>query len=272
MQAASAREDEAQQIAFDAMDAPTAAQARKLARRALKLDPDCVDALVVMTDLDAHSTRDRIQGLQRAVAAGERSLGERFIRENKGHFWMLIETRPLMRAMELLGASLALAGLRADAMRVYERMLELNPDDNQGVRDSLLPLYLASGDLTGAAKLLKVYGEDGSASFAWARVLERFLSGDLEGAEWALKIALKSNRFVAPYMTGRMPLPERMPEMYELGSAEEAALCVVGLSAAWDAHQEAVFWLFDRCKEMGIGPMPSKKSLKKMPAAGRAIH
>lgn len=253
------------------MDAPTAAQARRLAKRALKLDPDCVDALVVMTDLDAHSTRDRIQGLQRAVAAGERSMGERFIRENKGHFWMLIETRPWMRAMELLGASLALAGLRADAMRVYERMLELNPGDNQGVRDSLLPLYLAAGDLAGAGKLLQAY-EDASANFSWARVLERFLSGDVQGAERALKSALKTNRHVALYMTGRMQLPEGMPETYEMGSEEEAALCVVGLSAAWDAHQDAVSWLFDRCKDMGIGPIPSRKSLKRMPTARKTIQ
>jgi tetratricopeptide (TPR) repeat protein len=263
--------DEAQQIAFEAMDAATEAHARKLAKRALKIDPDCVDALVVMTDLDAHSTRDRIEGLQRAVAAGERSLGENFIRENKGHFWMLIETRPWMRALELLGASLALAGLRADALRVYEKMLELNPGDNQGVRDPLLSLYLTAGDLAGAGKLLQAY-DDVSANFAWGRVLERFLAGDLKGAERALKSALKANRHVALYLTGRMPLPDRMPEMYEMGSEEEAALCVVGLSAAWDAHKEAVFWLFDRCKEMAIGPIPSKKSLKKMPAAGRVIQ
>ncbi len=72
---------EAQQIAFDAMEAESEVEARKLARRALRLDPDCVDALVVMADLDAHSPRESIEGLQKAVAAGERSLGETFIRE-----------------------------------------------------------------------------------------------------------------------------------------------------------------------------------------------
>lgn len=263
--------DKAQQIAFAAMDAPSEPEARRLAKRALKLDPDCVDALVVLVDLEARTTRDRIDGLQRAVAAGERSLGEKFIEENKGHFWMLIETRPYMRTLELLGTSLALAGLRTDAIRVYEKMLELNPGDNQGARDPLLTLYLAANDRTGAARLLAAY-DDASANFAWGRVLERLLAGDTKGAEWALKTALKANRHVALYMTGRLTLPDRMPEMYETGSEEEAALCVVGQSAAWDAHQDAVFWLFDRCKEMGVGPIPSKKSLKKMPATGRAIH
>lgn len=263
--------DQAQQIAFDAMDAPSAAQARKLAKRALKLDPDCVDALLVITDLDAHTTRVRIGGLQRAVAAGERSLGAKFIRENKGHFWMLIETRPYMRALEQLATDLVAAGLRAYAIRVYEKMLELNPNDNQGVRDPLLALYLAVGDPASAGKLLKAY-DDASANFAWGRVLERFLGGDHKGADQALKKALQVNRFVALYMTERLPLPKGLPEMYEMGSAEEAVLCVVNLRAAWDAHRDAVFWLYDRCAEIGMGPVPKKSSLKKMPTAGRRIQ
>jgi tetratricopeptide (TPR) repeat protein len=264
--------DQAQQIAFDAMDAPSAAQARKLAKRALKLDPDCVDALLVITDLDAHTARERIEGLQRAVAAGERSLGEKFVRENKGHFWRLIETRPWMRALEQLATDLVAAGMRADAIRVYEKMLELNPNDNQGARDPLLGLYLAVGDLAGAGKLLQSYDEDGSANFAWGRVLGRFLAGDRTGADQALIDALAANRFVALYMTERLPLPKGLPEMYEMGSAEEAVLCVVNLRAAWDAHRDAVFWLYDRCAEIGMGPVPKKSSLKKMPTAGRRIQ
>lgn len=264
--------DQAQQIAFDAMDAPSAAQARKLAKRALKLDPDCVDALLVITDLDAHTARERIEGSQRAVAAGERSLGEKFIRENKGHFWRLIETRPWMRALEQLATGLVAAGLRADAIRVYEKMLELNPNDNQGARDPLLGLYLAVGDLAGAGKLLQSYDEDGSANFAWGRVLERFLAGDRTGADQALIDALAANRFVALYMTERLPLPKGLPEMYEMGSAEEAVLCLINLRAAWDAHRDAVFWLYDRCAEIGMGPVPKKSSLKKMPTAGRRIQ
>jgi hypothetical protein len=78
--------NEAQQIAFEAMEAESEAQARKLAKRALKLDPDCVDALAVMNnDLDARTIRESIAGLRKAVAACERSLGTQSIRENAGH-------------------------------------------------------------------------------------------------------------------------------------------------------------------------------------------
>src|SRR6266542_469955 len=41
--------EEAQELAFDAMEAETEEQARKFAKRALAKDPDCVDALVVLS-------------------------------------------------------------------------------------------------------------------------------------------------------------------------------------------------------------------------------
>jgi len=136
------KKDEAQQIAFDAMEAETEAEARKLAKRALHLDPDCVDALILMNDLDTPTQKARIEGLEKAVEAGERTRGAKFIQKNKGHFWLQLETRPWMRALDRLASKLKEAGLNLDAIGIYERMLELNSNDNQGVRDPLLGLYL----------------------------------------------------------------------------------------------------------------------------------
>jgi tetratricopeptide (TPR) repeat protein len=263
---------EAQDLAFEAMEAETEAQARKLAKRALRLDPDCVDALVVMNDLDARTTRAMIAGLQQAVAAGERSLSERFIRENTGHFWMLMETRPYMRAMEQLARLLYAEGLNLDAIRVYERMLELNPNDNQGVRDSLLGAYLCADDLEGAGKLLKRYKDDAGANFAWGRVLERFLAGDPTGAAVALTTARQANPFVELYMTGKKSIPQELPEMYSLGSEEEATLCMEGVGLAWSLHKDAVFWLMDRQLADGSRAIPSKAALKRVPIKGKRVQ
>jgi len=217
---------EAQQIAFEAMEAETEAQARKLAKRALAKDPDCVDALVVLGGIESDSPRKMIEALQKAVAAGERSLGAAFIRKNKGDFWGLLDTRPYMRALEQLASLLRAEGLNLDAIKHYENMLALNPNDNQGVRDPLLGLYLALGSLDEAGKLLQAYKEDASANFAWGRVLERFLSGDRPRAAAALKKARKANSFVELFMTGQKNLPREMPDMYSPGSEQEAILCL----------------------------------------------
>jgi hypothetical protein len=49
--------EEAQALAFEALEAETEEQARKVAKRALAKDPDCLDALVVLTSIEANSPR-----------------------------------------------------------------------------------------------------------------------------------------------------------------------------------------------------------------------
>jgi tetratricopeptide (TPR) repeat protein len=266
------KKDEAQQIAFDAMEAETEAEARKLVKHALRLDPDCVDALVLMSDLDAPTRKALIEGLKQAVEAGERTLGIKFIQKNKGHFWLLLETRPWMRALDRLASELKEAGLNLDAIGIYERMLELNPNDNQGVRDPLLGLYLTVGDLKGAGKLFKKYENDALANFAWGRVLERFLADDRAGAKAALEIARAANHHVELYMTARKPLPEDPPEMYSPGSEEEAVLLLSNLGDAWAAHKEATFWLFDELQPDGNGQAQGKRQPKRLPAKGNRVQ
>jgi len=250
---------EAQELAFDAMEAESEAEARKLAKRALRKDPDCVDALVVLAGIESDSPKKMIEALQNAVAAGERSLGAEFFKENKGHFWGLLDTRPYMRALEQLAALLRAEGINLDAIKHYEKMLVLNPNDNQGVRDPLLGLYLALGSLDEAGKLLHTYKDDASANFAWGRVLERFLSGDLRGAAAALKKARETNSFVELYLSGPKNFPGEMPDMYSPGSEEEAILCLDNMALAWGNFKPAILWLMEQ--------LIKDKAPKKTPAA-----
>lgn len=249
------QQEEAQALAHRAMDAPTRRQARNLAKQALAKDPDCVDALVVLSETDARTPEELIAGLQTAVATGERSLGAEYFVENKGDFWGLLETRPYMRARLDLAQLLLGLGRVREAAGHFEALLELNPNDNQGVRDILLGCYLAAGDLRGASGLLNSYAEDSSAVFAWGRTLERFLSSDLEAAERALKQARKQNQFVELYLTGKRPPPKDMPDAYSRGSEEEAVICMVMLAVAWAEHPAAVSWLW---KQVGFRPAPGQ--------------
>jgi len=246
--------EEAQELAFNALEAETEEQARKFAKRALAKDPDCVDALVVLSSVEATSPKQAIEGLQKAVAAGERSLGAEFFEDNKGHFWGLLETRPYMRARQQLAEMLRGVGCTVDAIAHYAAMLELNRGDNQGVRYPLLGAYLTVGDLESSRALLKDFEDDAMATFAWGYALERLLSGDLEDASAALKAARKRNRFVELYLTGQKAMPKGMPDSYMLGSEEEAIICVTNLGGAWPEQPEAAQWLVDQV----LGGKPSK--------------
>ena len=62
---------------------------------------------------------------------GELSLGERF----EGVLpWGHIDNRPFLRCMKGYGLCLWRLGRFDEAERVFEKMLWLNPSDNQGVR------------------------------------------------------------------------------------------------------------------------------------------
>jgi tetratricopeptide (TPR) repeat protein len=237
--------DEAQELAWQAADAETEEQTRALVQQALAKDPDCVDALVGLAALEARTPKEAIRALERAVQAGERSLGAEFFAGNKGHFWLIIETRPYMRARAELAALHRSEGHTRKAIDHYEALLELNPNDNQGVRYPLVGCYLAANELGKARKLFQQYDEE-SATFAWARVLERYLAHDASGARSALAKARKVNRFVELYLSSVKSLPDDMPDSYAPGSEEEAVLCVVDVLPAWGRHQKAIFWLLDR--------------------------
>jgi len=132
--------------------------------------------------------------LEKAVAAGERSLGAEYFEENKGHFWGLMETRPYMRARYRLADLLLDAGRASEAIGHLEALLDLNPNDNQGIREVLLGPYLAGDRLDGARRLLLTYKDDDSAVFAWGRMLEKLLSGDFDRAAKLLQQARRNNR------------------------------------------------------------------------------
>jgi hypothetical protein len=122
-------------------------------------------------------------------------------------------------------------------------MLELNPGDNQGLRYVLLGHYLVLDRLDAARQLLGQFDDDGSAMFAWGRVLERFLTGDQGAAQVALKDARASNRFAELYLSGAKRLPRQLPEYYGIGDENEGIVCAVELGAAWAKHPLAIEWL-----------------------------
>ncbi len=235
--------EEAQELAYEAMEADDPNTAVSLAMRAVELDRRCVDALVILAHGGAKSQDELIENLEKAVWMGEQALGEEFFEENRGHFWGLIETRPYMRARQELAALLHDAGRTDDAIAHYEAMLELNPNDNQGLRYFLLAFYLARGDLDGARRLFKQYDDEGSAAFQWSRILERHISGDEAKAVILLAEARKDNAMVEPYLTGAKRMPRTLPDYYSPGEESEAKHVAISLRPAWKGHGKAVAWL-----------------------------
>jgi tetratricopeptide (TPR) repeat protein len=238
-------QEQAQELAYDAMEAETLEDAQRLAREALQLDPNCVDALAFLAETTPTSFPEYVSRLEEAVVAGERALGPEFFQENKGHFWGILKTRPYMRARYDFACLLRTLGATREAIRHFEALLELNPNDNQGVRDDLLGCYLTVNDLVGAQRLFDQYNGDDSAVFNWGRALGRYLAGNLELASKELERARQQNPHVEAYLSGQKKLPEEPLEFYSRGDETEAQHCAETLTAAWQKRPEAVAWLVE---------------------------
>ncbi|MDR4949452.1 SEC-C metal-binding domain-containing protein [Neobacillus cucumis] len=213
-------EERARQLIYDAWQTD-GKQRYKLAEEALQLNPNCVDAYVILAE-KTKSLEEAILLYEKGIQAGERELGKEFFKENTGYFWGMLETRPFMRAKLHYAEALSLLGKVDVAARQFEELLELNPMDNQGVRYSLFVAYMDLGNFEKARALLVQYDEETAQHLFNKLLLELYEHGFTAKAEMLLKGAKKVNKFVVPYLIGKKRLPAYPPEYYGFGDENEA--------------------------------------------------
>ncbi|NUM52118.1 MAG: hypothetical protein HUU46_00595 [Candidatus Hydrogenedentes bacterium] len=239
-------EESAQELAYQAMDAQDERSAIRLAKQALALDPLNVDASMVVIGCTAKTQEEKVDLIRETLERAKQKLGPKFFAENKGHFWGKIETRPYMRARCDLVYVLTELDRIDEAIVECESMLELNPNDNQGMREVLLGLYLRQRDTKKARKLMSRYKEPMFAVWCYGQLLECLLSRNISGAERALQRARSVNPHVADFLIGRRELRDSGFGSYSMGSEEEAVHCLNMLGPAFLAHPQSIEWIAAR--------------------------
>ncbi|WP_160722677.1 SEC-C metal-binding domain-containing protein [Bacillus sp. USDA818B3_A] len=234
-------EERARSLIYDAMQTD-GKQRYKLAEEALKLNPNCVDAYVILAE-KTKSLEEAILLFEKGIKAGETELGKAFFKENTGYFWGLLETRPLMRAKLHYAEALSLLGNVDQAVRQYEELLDLNPMDNQGVRFSLFVAYMDLGEFNKAHALLEQYDDETAQHLYNKLLLELYESGFTARAEMLLKGAKKENKHVIGYLTGKKRLPAYPPEYYGFGDENEAIVYADMHLRLWKKIDGLEMWL-----------------------------
>ena len=154
-----------------------------------------------------------------------------------------------MRARAGLAQSLWEAGQREEAVDHYWDLLRLNPNDNQGLRDLLMPCLIELNRDTDAEKLYKQYENDRMAVWTYSRALLDFRKrGESPIADKSLKVALEINKHVPLYLLGRKKLHSNLPDHYGIGDDNEAVLYASGNHAAWRSTPGALEWLAAKVK------------------------
>lgn len=233
--------DRAQQLIYEAMEVQ-GPKRYKLAQEAIKLNPDSVDAYVILTE-NVTSLQEALMLSEKAMRIGEKELGKSFFVENKGHFWGLLETRPYMRAKAQYADALYQLGKMNDAIQQYEEILVLNPNDNLGGRYMLIAAYLSKGELSKAEKLLKQYEEETAYGLYNMLFVELLKKGFSSKAARMLKVAKKQNPHVIPYLTGKKRLPKHLPDQYGWGNENEAIIYADEHLHLWKKIEGLQEWL-----------------------------
>ena len=106
--------------------------ARAILMKLCEADLRCLDAHAHLGNMAFdHAPKEAIRHYEAGVRIGELSLG----REFDGVLpWGLIDNRPFLRRMQGFGLCLWRLGRFEEAQAVFDRMLWLNPSDNQGIR------------------------------------------------------------------------------------------------------------------------------------------
>ena len=241
--------DAAQDIMYEAWEATSRSKRIALARKALKISPLCADAYVLLAEEEAGSVEEVLDYYRKGVAAGEEALGPEGFEEYAGHFWGFLETRPYMRARGGLAAALWRLGQHQEAVDHYQAMLELNPNDNQGIRYVLAGHLLALDDIKALKKLLKQYEDDCGAAWLYTRALLAFREND-PGAGTLAEEAWLANSHVPGVLSGKQPLVASPDSYITLGGEDEAADYVEDNGKAWQSTPGAIAWLAEVTRKL----------------------
>lgn len=236
---------QALELAYQGYSARSRKESVLLAQRALELDPNCAEAFLVLEQSLATDEMESIEFFRKAIHASEVSLGEKFFKENTGHFWGLHETRSYMRAQFGLAQSLWHYRRQSEAIEICWDLLKINPNDNQGVRYVLFDYLLTDNRLKEIPKLVKMFDDEGSAHWEFNLALYEFKKDGPAStkAKTHLVDADKSNEYVRQYMSGKLKLPSESPSSYSPGSKEEAICYVEDSAGPWLNSEGAVPWM-----------------------------
>ena len=235
----------AQDMMYEAWEQTTSRSRIALARKALGISPLCADAYVLLAAEAARSVEEARDHYAKGVEAGELALGPHGLEEYAGHFWGFLETRPYMRARAGLASALLKLGDVDGAIDHFRDMLRLNPNDNQGIRYTLLGCLLKRGDDGALKELLAAYEDDAGVFWLYTRALLAFRQG---GETDEMAAALAKNAFAAnehvPAILAGAKRPVHSDNGYiTMGGPDEATYYVTECGSAWHRTPNAVAWL-----------------------------
>ncbi len=165
--------------------------------------PEFIDAyhhLALLMD-DSGQPYESFHMVKTAVDIGLSSLPYNFYLGRDLLPWNTIENRPFLRAYHYFGLKLFGIGEIEKAICVFNNILDINPDDNQGVRALAIGCYLSLKRPLDVLQVVKKYPGDILADTLYGKTLALYQLERIKEAKRALKDAVK----ILPLVAAEIP-------------------------------------------------------------------
>jgi tetratricopeptide (TPR) repeat protein len=241
-------EEQAQDLVYEAYEL-TPAKAKKKIEEALKLDSNCIEAYLYLASKEKKAEKV-LETLDKGIAIGRKKFGGKFLKQNKGDFWGIHETRPFMSCLFQKANLLMYEEKTAESVAIMEEMLELNDGDNQGVRYPLLSALITLGDAEKFKKYDKMFAGEKSVQMLYSRALFAFITeGASANAHKKLTKAFEANPFVVKFLFDK-DFQFSESKAYSPGSPEEAENYLSHALIPWYSLEGAMEWLIETVEKI----------------------
>jgi tetratricopeptide (TPR) repeat protein len=163
--------------------------------------------------------------------------------------WAILENRPYLSL--LLERAMLFETLigEKESIPLYEEILKLNPNDNQGVRSMLATLYLRVGRPTKVIELASQYPDDSQAELAMGQILALLMLND---SKKAITIVKKNLPYLIHLIKELFLKSHKLPKNYRpgyitLGGKDEAYFYWMAQGELWYNLPHAMEFLKKFC-------------------------
>lgn len=224
------KREQSDDLLFEAYEEPIKAKAIKLAKQALELNPNNIDAENFITQHETNTIK-KLKKYEETLNKEKANLEKEdfFNKENIGIFWGLIDTRPYMRTKHSYMLTLMELGRYTEAIKQGEELLKLCKSDNLGIRYLIIGLYTVLERFEECEKIYNKYSDDASFMLFPLSIMY-YKKGDYRKCKKILRKIQENNEHLLNYLIGRKKFTKAQVENIEIngtyswGSEEEAYL------------------------------------------------
>jgi tetratricopeptide (TPR) repeat protein len=196
-------------------------------RRLVKEFPEFLDArhhLAVAIQRDSRMAFMATHEWREAVRIGLDAFPPDFVMGRDLLEWGWLDNRPFLRAYHGLALDCLARGDTGEALAICQDLLDLNPNDNQGVRSLVVSCLFERRRPAEVLAVCDRYPEDGMPALLFGRVLALFMLDRKAEAAAALTEAAGYSPLVAKELTKKThPAPwDLHPGFITVGGADEA--------------------------------------------------